>query len=81
MDFDTQQAFALIMAELKEINHKVDRLEHDVSEFRQEIGQNMATLISAQTKMQSELSAKDKELETVASRNSYNIALLQGKAQ
>lgn len=81
MDFDTQQAFALIMAELKEINHKVDRLEHDVSEFRQEMGQNMATLISAQTKMQSELSAKDKELETVASRNSYNIALLQGKAQ
>ena len=81
MDFDTQQAFALIMAELKEINHKVDRLEHDVSEFRQEMGQNMATLISAQTKMQSELSANDKELETVASRNSYNIALLQGKAQ
>lgn len=81
MDFDTQQAFALIMAELKEINHKVDRLEHDVSEFRQEMGQNMATLISAQTKMQNELSAKDKELETVASRNSYNIALLQGKAQ
>ena len=87
MDFDTQQAFALIMAELKEMR----------TEIRQELSEIKTTMatkdqvamvmeaVNATNKNLSEkmenLSAKDKELENVARGNAYNIALLQGKAQ
>ncbi len=93
MDFDTQQAFALIMSELKEIKTE---MRQDISEIKN----NMATKEQVATKEQlasvmgainatnnnlsnkmDKLSEKDRELENVARRNAYNIALLQGKAQ
>ena len=71
MDFDTQQALALIMAELKEMRAEI---KQDISEIKN----NMATknqvamvmeAINVTNKEIERLSAKDRELEDVARGN------------
>jgi hypothetical protein len=87
MDFDTRQAFALIMVELKEMRTEI---RQELSEIKTTMAtkDQVAMVMEAVNttnknlsgKMEN-LSAKDKELENVARGNAYNIALLQGKAQ
>lgn len=83
MDFDTQQAFALIMAELKEIKQDISEIKNTMATKDQlaMVMEAVNTTNNDLSKKIEHLSAKDKELENVASRNAYNIALLQSKAQ
>lgn len=87
MDFDTQQAFALMMDELKKMRAE---MHQEFSEIKNTMAtkDQVAMVIEAVnatnndlSKKMEHLSAKDKELENVARGNAYNIALLQGKAQ
>ena len=83
MDFDTQQAFALIMAELKEIKQDISEIKNTMA-TKDQVAMVMEAVNATNndlSKKMEHLSAKDKELENVASRNAYNIALLQSKAQ
>ncbi len=52
----------LILSELK-----------DLKQGQEELKQNMATLINAQTTMSQELSAKDEKIEKVQRQHSYEI--------
>ena len=90
MSFDSQQAFALMMAELKEMRQEMNQRFDDVNRKIETLAtkDQLANVMEAINTTNNNLSAKldklaekDKELETVASRNSYNIALLLGKAQ
>ena len=90
MSFDSQQAFALMMAELKEMRQEMNQRFDDVNRKIETLAtkDQLANVMEAINTTNRNLSAKldklaekDKELETVASRNSYDIALLLGKAQ
>ena len=83
MDFDTQQAFALIMAELKEMHQEFSEIKNTMA-TKDQVAMVMEAVNATNndlSKKMEHLSAKDKELENVARGNAYNIALLQGKAQ
>ena len=83
MDFDTQQAFALIMAELKEMHQEFSEIKNTMV-TKDQVAMVMEAVNATNndlSKKMEHLSAKDKELENVARGNAYNIALLQGKAQ
>ncbi|MBR5318889.1 MAG: hypothetical protein IKU46_04750 [Peptococcaceae bacterium] len=89
MSFDSQQAFALMMAELKEMRQDITEIKNNMATKEQVATKDqLANVMEAINTTNRNLSAKldklaekDKELETVASRNSYDIALLLGKAQ
>ena len=89
MSFDSQQAFALMMAELKEMRQDITEIKNNMATKEHVATKDqLANVMEAINTTNRNLSAKldklaekDKELETVASRNSYDIALLLGKAQ
>lgn len=83
MDFDTQQAFALMMDELKKIKQDISEIKNSMA-TKDQVAMVMEAVNATNndlSKKMEHLSAKDKELENVARGNAYNIALLQGKAQ
>ena len=59
---DLENTMMLILSELK-----------DLKQGQEELKQNMATLINAQTTMSQELSAKDEKIEKVQRQHSYEI--------
>ena len=89
MSFDSQQAFALMMAELKEMRQDITEIKNNMATKEHVATKDqLANVMEAINTTNRNLSAKldklaekDKELETVSSRNSYDIALLLGKAQ